>query len=327
MKYKPTYDLSVLHGSSNHFIYNIEESDNSVDIYLKSKSHNCKCPTCGEESSSLHATYQRKIQDTPIHNKITYLRANVYKYNCTNPNCPTKVFMEQLPFASASQVRTDALNSMILSVAMFLSNEGASKVLKLLGVKISNDGIQRLYDRIQIIDNADVEKIGVDDVATRKGQKYATAIYDMKDHRMLALLEGRDGETLKEWLKNHDKVKVVARDRASAYASAIKEILPDCMQVADRFHLMQNLLVAMKEIFKEEIPTSIFIKEGKILDEEPKKIWKENDFDETKLDGISYDNSVPVDENGKEIEFNSKRRDIDGKEYKELEENRKKNKN
>ena len=149
----------------------------------------------------------------------------------------------------------------------------------------------------------------------------------MKDHRMLALLEGRDGEALKEWLKNHDKVKVVARDRASAYASAIKEILPDCMQVADRFHLMQNLLVAMKEIFKEEIPTSIFIKEGKILDEEPKKIWKENDFDETKLDGISYDNSVPVDEKGKEIEFNSKRRDIDGKEYKELEENRKKNKN
>ena len=46
-----------------------------------------------------------------------------------------------------SQVRTDALDSLILGVSMFLSNEGSSKVLALLGVTVSNDTIQRLYDR------------------------------------------------------------------------------------------------------------------------------------------------------------------------------------
>ena len=51
--------------------------------------------------------------------------------------------MEDLPFAKASQVRTDALNTLVLAVSMFLSNEGASKVLSLLGVQISNDTIQR----------------------------------------------------------------------------------------------------------------------------------------------------------------------------------------
>ena len=35
---------------------------------------------------------------------------------------------------------------------------------------------------------------------------------------------------------HHHKVRIVARDRASAYATAISEILPDCIQVADRFH-------------------------------------------------------------------------------------------
>lgn len=78
--------------------------------------------------------------------------------------------MEDLPFAKASQVRTDALNTLVLAVSMFLSNEGASKVLSLLGVQISNDTIQRLYDRIEFIDNPDVEEIGVDDVATEKGR-------------------------------------------------------------------------------------------------------------------------------------------------------------
>ena len=165
--------------------------------------------------------------------------------------------MENLPFAKPSQVRTDALNTLILATSMFLSNDGASKVLSLLDVQVSNDTIQRLYDRIEFVDNPDVEEIGIDDVAIRKGQTYATAVYDLKDHHLIALLDGRDGVPLKEWLKSHNKVRLVARDRASAYASAINEILPDCVQVADRFHLLQNLLGYMKDIFKEELAARI----------------------------------------------------------------------
>lgn len=115
-------------------------------------------------------------------------------------------------------------------------------MLSLLGVQISNDTIQWLYDRIEFIDDPDAEEIGVDDAAIRKGQTYAAAVYDLKDHHLIALLNGRGGEPLKEWLKPHNKVRLAARDRASAYASAISEILPGCIQVADRFHLLQNLL-------------------------------------------------------------------------------------
>ena len=133
----------------------------------------------------------------------------------------------------------------------------------LLGVKVSNDTIQRLYNRIDFIDNPDVEEIGIDDVAIRKGQTYATAVYDLKDHHLIALLKGRDAETLKEWLKNHRKVRLVARDRASAYAAAINAVLPECVQVADRFHLLQNLLEHLKDIFKADMPATIYIKNEK----------------------------------------------------------------
>ena len=52
--------------------------------------------------------------------------------------------------------------------------------------------------------------------------------------------------TLKEWLKNNKHIKAVTRDREDAYASAIQEILSDAMQIADRYHLHQNLLEAIK---------------------------------------------------------------------------------
>ena len=323
MKYTPSNDNSLLYGKT-HFIYRTEETDKRIDIFLKSSVHSCKCPFCGMESSALHATYERTLQEIPIRCKPTYVHANVFKYDCENLGCGHKVFMEPLPFASASQVRTDSLNALVLAMAMFMSNEGASAVLSLMGVTISNDTIQRLYDRIEFKDDPDVEAVGIDDVATRKGQKYATAIYDLKDHHMIALLDGRDGAALKEWLRDHKKIRLVARDRASAYASAINEVLPGCTQAADRFHLLQNLLDRLKDIFKDEVPSTIFIRGGAVLDKAPGKEARERAFDAKRLDGVSYDNSPPVDEHGSEIEFKGKKRDLDSKQYRKNAESRKK---
>lgn len=49
------------------------------------------------------------------------------------------------------------------------------------------------------------------------------------------------------------------RDRASAYAKAVEEILPDCIQIADRFHLHQNLLEAVKSVINSAVPADIKI--------------------------------------------------------------------
>lgn len=326
LKYFPTQDYSFLL-DEKHYIYDHVEDKDSLHIYIKSREHGCVCPECGKMSTKLHATYRRKFQDTPIHCKMTYLHANVYKYDCENPDCDCKVFMEALPFAKASQVRTDALNTLVLATSMFLSNEGASKVLSLLGVQISNDTIQRLYDRIEFVDNPYVEEIGVDDVAIRKGQTYATAIYDLKDHHLIALLDKRDGTSLKEWLKTHNKVRLVARDRASAYATAISEILPDCIQVADRFHLLQNLLVYMKDIFKEEIPAKIYIQDGKIFEMAPEKILREIKPDDSFFDNLNYDNTPPTDFYGNEVVYDNKKHDLNSPQYQHQKEMRKKNSN
>lgn len=82
---------------------------------------------------------------------------------------------------------------------------------------------------------------------------------DQATHRPVAILDGRDGMTLKEWLKNNKHIKTVTRDRASAYSSAIQEILPDAMQIADRFHLHQNLLEAVKNTVNSIIPANVRI--------------------------------------------------------------------
>lgn len=101
--------------------------------------------------------------------------------------------------------------------------------------------------------------IGVDDFAVRKGQNYGTMICDQDSHRPIALLPGRDGEALKEWLARNKQVKLVTRDRAGSYAAAISEVLPNAIQVADRFHLYQNLVEAVKDAINGILPEKIWI--------------------------------------------------------------------
>ena len=136
-------------------------------------------------------------------------------------------------------------------------------ICRLIGIKISGDTIIRMLRKladntIQSMGDA----IGVDDFAYRKGRRYCTVICDSTTHRPLDILEGRDGKALKKWLAKNKQIKVVTRDRAGAYASAISEILPGVMQVADRFHLHQNLLDAIKQALRSELPDKIAIPNG-----------------------------------------------------------------
>lgn len=300
----------------NYPIIKSEIIDNKNILYIKSKITSCKCPECNQVSDKYHSTYTRKIQDTPIRNIETWLYVNAYEFECSNKQCKIKTFSEQLPFARKNKVMTDALIQFILSISIFLSSSTTSLILSFLGVKVSADTVDNIIKKIKVIDNPNIEEVGIDDVAFRKGQTYATAIYDLNDHHLIALLEGRDAESLKTWLNDHTKIKVVARDRASSYAAAISEIIPDCIQVADRFHLFQNLVEHLKKIFYDEMPDKIFIRDDKIVEEKVQKVPSELvDIDENILNSLNYDNLDPKDELGNTIIYDDKKHDIDSKQY------------
>lgn len=301
----------------------IFKNQNVLVLDIESELKECKCPKCGEVSKECSVTYYRDIEDVPYNFMSIWLHIHVHKFKCNNPNCSKRYFDEVLPFARKHKVKTDNFIRFILSLAIFISSTSASLLLSLLGSTVSADVIDSIIHKIKIVDNKDIEGIGVDDVANRKGITYLTAIYDLSDHHLIALLDGRDAKEFEEWLKSHPKIKTIARDRASAYATAINKVLPDCMQVADRFHLFKNLIEHLKNIFYEQVPEKIFIKDGKILDKDVKKVPEEiSNLDLEKLNDMKYDNTAPIDENGNIIEFDNRVRDFDSKQYVEQRERR-----
>ena len=297
---------------------NVDHAGKRIHMYLRSHSEYGICPFCEKESRSLHGKGFRHPQWMPIQGMTTYAHIELNRYRCLNEDCPLKTFTEELDNVRRNQHRSDIINTVILALSIFCSDIVAALICKEMGIIVSHDSVNRILNHILVEDEPDIEMIGVDDVGFRKGLTYHTVIYDGNDHHLLALLDGRDGKELKEWLKNHPKVNTVARDRAGAYASAIKEVLPDCLQVADRFHLLQNLIGYLNDIFKENMPSQIFIRDNEVLDEAPEKVLVEKyPPDSKEFDDICYDNSIPVDEEtGEIITYCDKKRFTESEQYK-----------
>lgn len=216
-----------------------------IQLSMKSNTHEAVCPACKKKSSIYHSTYRRKVQDLPILGKKVILNITAYRYYCDNTECKQKVFAEGLEgFAGWYRRKTERLEDMIITIAVNTSCEGCSRICIHMGIDVSGDAIIRLIKRYS------------------KKQDYSTIICDGRTHKPIDLLDGRDGQELKKWLLNNKHVKIITRDRASAYAKVISEVLPDVMQIADRFHLHQNLLNAIKDSFSRELPNKIEISEA-----------------------------------------------------------------
>lgn len=253
----------------NHFfpekyleLTDVIDGSDMIVIHLKSITRECKCPSCGTISTKRHGTYTRKVQDLPILGKNVQLQVKVREYDCENTECPAQTATESFDgFLSPYSRMTSRCVDFICMIALETSCEGAARICQSMSLKISGDTIIRLLQRqFEMQEKLTCSTVvGIDDFAFKKRHTYGTIIVDGQTHKTVAILEGRDGKTLKEWLRNNKHIKIVTRDRASAYASAIKEVLPDAMQIADRFHLHQNLLEAVRSVLKSTLPVNVKI--------------------------------------------------------------------
>lgn len=227
--------------------------DGKISIAACSKQKLAKCSCCNKSSNQVHSSYVRVLRDLPASTYHVSINLTVRKFFCKNSQCERKIFTEQPGSEICAYSRmTNRTRKTLENILLEVSARKGSYLANLISLPVSPSTALRMVDSLSIPAIEKVTVLGIDDWAYRKGLTYGTILVNIETGQVIDLLAGRDGNSLKKWLLNHPEIKIVTRDRASSYSSAVSSILPNTIQVADRFHLLKNFSDCVYDVIRIE---------------------------------------------------------------------------
>ncbi len=221
--------------------------DHSLTLVAAMTAPKAVCPDCHQPSQRRHSGYPRTLADLPWALMPVALVLQVRRFFCDTAGCGRLTFTERLPTVAPLYARTTTrLRHSQAYTGLALGGSAGARQLARQALPGSRNTVLRRVRSLSTPAYPPPHVVGIDDWAWRKGHRYGTIVVDLERGCPIDVLEDRLADTVAAWFKAHPEVNVVARDRAESYASGIRQGAPEAVQVADRFHLMQNVAAALE---------------------------------------------------------------------------------
>ena len=214
-----------------------------------------RCPSCGGFTWRVHSRYLRTVLDLPLSGRVVRLVIMARRFRCDVALCSRRIFTERFgreilrPWGR----RTGRADDLLHHLGLALGGRPGAGFARRLMLVVGNDTLLRLVRRRARPSAAAPTVIGIDDWAWRRNQRYGTLVCDLERRHVVCLLPDREAGTAEAWLAGQPQITVVARDRSGNYALAAARALPHAVQVADRWHLMENASRAFAEAVRQSM--------------------------------------------------------------------------
>ena len=234
----------------------VDDTTAQITLRVQSTQTNAPCPLCATPARRIHSDYERTLADLPWAQYRVCLQLRVRKWFCRNRACHRRLFTERLPTVAAPWARrTLRLAQRLVALGIALGGTAGVRRGHAWDLAVSRNTLLRGLRRQPVPSFPTPTVLGVDDFALRTRHTYGTILVDLERRQPVALLPERTAEPVAQWLRAHPGVEVIARDRASAYAEGARQGAPGATQVADRFHVLQNLKDVLDHVFTTHAQT------------------------------------------------------------------------
>lgn len=274
------------------FVKSVElnTSEERIDVYFDFiKGSEFACPICNK-SCKIHDTKDRSWRHLPLFHYESYIHARVPRTKCEEHGTKTVV----IPWSRSDTGFTAFFEEDVVALGKEMSVASVAR-----RVKIHEESAWRILayhvnDAIARVDLSQLDTIGIDEISVKKGHKYITLFYDIKNAKVIYIAMGKGKNTIKTFKDtiskkiNPEQIKYVAMDMSPAFISGASEYFPTAKIVFDKFHVIQMMNNTIDDVRRNEYKTNktlaktrfIWLKNPENLsDKEKKKLHSIKDLD------------------------------------------------
>jgi transposase len=251
-------DWSKVLGWPGYRVYRheINEQAKTLKLWVRRKRGNRKleCSGCGRKLAEVYDSYEREVRDLPWSEYRTTVVIELYRVRC--PDCGVKT--EKVP-----QLPSKAPFSKRFEEAVGLACESAAvrRVARQFGLASSTVraiDVRYLKRWAQSRRKPALRQMGVDEIYLGKKQQFLTVVCNLNTGEPLWFGRERKKETLDEFFETQlsafqrSAVSAACVDMHAPYGLSLKQWVPQCRIIYDKFHVMKRANEAVAEVRRAE---------------------------------------------------------------------------
>lgn len=227
----------------------------TTHVWAEKQSKHEVCPRCATPSSSVYDTRTVKLKDSPMRQHNVWLHVKKRRLMCKPCGKP---FTEPLAGVSKGARTTQRYRSSLLWACENFSDLKAVRkhyrcsyglLYKTLYEQLELKRPKKLYPWPVVV--------GLDEHFfrhTKTHRQFVSMVVDIKNHRLMELVEGRsvvDMEVGLKAIEGRQNVRFVSMDLSETYRSFAKGFFPQARIIADHFHVVRLLHPAINRRRKQ----------------------------------------------------------------------------
>ncbi|WP_444999275.1 ISL3 family transposase [Halomonas mongoliensis] len=232
-------------------------SPHQLDLYVEAERGSLyPCPECGEACPA-HDFADKTWRHLNFFQHHCYLHARVPRTKC--PEHGAKRI--EVPWARPGSDFTLLFEQAAMSLVKEMPVLAVSRQLEISDKRLWRIVHHYVGRMLGELDLSNVATVGVDETASRRGQRYVTVFLDMqrKQEPVIFAVPGHGKDAIKAFsafLAAHDgdpdNVVEVVCDMSQAFLGGVAEHLPKAEVTVDWFHIVQTFTKRLDEVRKKE---------------------------------------------------------------------------